>query len=86
MNDSEVSFEKALSELEAIADALERDDLDLDEALTLFERGVGRLRTASRLLDAARGRVEELIEEASGAWELQPVSFEGEDESEPSDE
>lgn len=60
-------FEEALGELEEIVRALDGDDLELDEALALFERGVGRLRVASRLLDDAEGRVEELIEDASGA-------------------
>jgi exodeoxyribonuclease VII small subunit len=83
MTEAELTFEAAMSELESIVDALENEDLDLDEALALFERGVSRLRTASHLLDAARGRVEELIEVAGGSWEIRPVSPEGEDESEP---
>lgn len=67
-------FEAALSELEEILRALEGDELRLDEALELFERGVARLRTANRLLEEARGRVEELVEEAAG--ELRTVPFE----------
>lgn len=60
-------FEETLSELEEIVRALDRREMDLDEALSLFEQGVDRLRTASRRLDEAEARVEELIEEASGA-------------------
>lgn len=67
-------FEEALDELETIVQRLDRDELELDEALELFERGVARLRTASRLLDEARGRVEEVVEEAAG--ELEAVYFE----------
>jgi len=67
MSGSEMTFERALAELEEIADSLERDDLDLDQALALFERGVERLRVAGGLLDAAHGRVEELVEDADGA-------------------
>lgn len=66
-------FETALSELEEIVRALDRDEMQLDEALELFREGVGHLRTANRLLDDAEGQVEELIEEASG--ELETVDF-----------
>ena len=77
-------FEAALAELEQIVGALERDELELDDALRMFEKGVENLRTANRLLEKARGEIEELIEEASG--ELRTIGFEpGSDrqESEP---
>lgn len=76
-------FEAALSELEEILRALEEEELRLDEALELFERGVGHLRTANRLLEEARGRVEELVEEASG--ELRTVPFEPPEEDRGAD-
>lgn len=66
-------FEASLEELERIVERLDRDELELDEALELFERGVRRLRAASRHLNEARGKVEELIEDASG--ELASVDF-----------
>lgn len=70
----EPDFEAALDELEDIVQRLDREELELDEALELFELGVAHLRTASRLLDEARGRVEEVVEEAAG--ELDAVDFE----------
>jgi len=60
------TFEQALSELEGIVRRLDGPDLELDEALALFEKGIRRLREAGRMLDAGRGRVEELIENAAG--------------------
>lgn len=74
MSEPVVDFETALEELESILRALDRDELGLDEALDLFERGVAHLRTANRLLAEARGTVEALIEEASG--DLRTVDFE----------
>ncbi len=59
-------FEAAMAQLERIVSALEGEELDLDQALHLFESGVQHLRTASRLLDDVRGRIEELIETSSG--------------------
>jgi exodeoxyribonuclease VII small subunit len=68
------TFEQMLTDLEAIVDRLGDEDLELDEALSQFEIGVARLRDAGRLLDSVEGRVEELIEAASG--ELQAIGFE----------
>jgi exodeoxyribonuclease VII small subunit len=62
-----MSFEQDVSRLEEIVRELERDDLDLDRALTLFEEGIGKLRTASTALAAADGRVQQLVEAAEGA-------------------
>ncbi|MEJ2483783.1 MAG: exodeoxyribonuclease VII small subunit [Gemmatimonadota bacterium] len=59
-------FEGQLEEIEAIVERLEAGDVELEEALALFERGTARLRQAARLLDRAEGRVDELIESASG--------------------
>ncbi|MBT8479704.1 MAG: exodeoxyribonuclease VII small subunit [Gemmatimonadetes bacterium] len=78
MNDGDPTFESALAELETIADSLERDDLDLDQALSLFERGIERLRMAGRLLDSAHGKVEELIQGATDTVETRPLDAEGE--------
>lgn len=79
--DCAVGFEEALGELESILRALDREELRLDEALSLFERGVARLRAANRLLDDAKGAVEELI--AGATEELRTVELaleEGESE------
>jgi exodeoxyribonuclease VII small subunit len=74
MTAGERDFEELMTELETTVRALEREELALDEALVLFERGVGALREASRLLDAARGRVEEVVE--SSASELETLGLE----------
>ena len=82
MKDGDLTFEEALSELEVIADSLERDDLDLEQALRLFERGVEQLRAAGRLLDSAHGRVEELVRGASDTLEIRSVDIEAEESGE----
>lgn len=68
------TFEVLLTKLESIVDRLGAEDLELEEALSLFESGVAGLRKAGSLLDAAEGRVEELIETASG--DLESIGFE----------
>jgi len=67
-------FEELMIELDRIVRDLDGGDVELDQALALFETGVSRLREAGQLLDHARGRVEELIESAAG--ELSVIGFE----------
>jgi len=59
-------LEAALSRLDEIVASLEREDLELESALKLFEEGVGQLRAIQNLLQSAELRIEKLIEEASG--------------------
>jgi exodeoxyribonuclease VII small subunit len=56
----ELSFEEAFGELEAAVQRLEDGDLTLDEAVALYERGMGLARRCSDTLDAAELRVQEL--------------------------
>jgi exodeoxyribonuclease VII small subunit len=65
-----VSFEESVRELEAIVGRLEGDELPLDEALRLFERGVEQLRAASAELARAEAQVKLLAEQADGTFAL----------------
>ena len=55
-----MSLEERLARIEEIARALDSDSLRLDEALALFEEGVGHVRRAKDSLAAAELKVEEL--------------------------
>jgi exodeoxyribonuclease VII small subunit len=57
---SEPRFEDAQRELEQIVERLERGDADLDEAITLWERGEELYKVCVARLDAAHGKIEEL--------------------------
>jgi exodeoxyribonuclease VII small subunit len=65
-----MSYESDLLRLESIIAELERDDLDLDRALALFEEGVGRLRSAASALTEVEGKVRLLVENAAGDLSL----------------
>jgi exodeoxyribonuclease VII small subunit len=56
------AFSEQLERLEAIVRKLESEDLDLDEALKLFEEGVERLRLAREQLAQAELRVKKVLE------------------------
>jgi exodeoxyribonuclease VII small subunit len=55
-----------LARLEEIVRKLEAEDLELDDALRLFEEGVSRLRAARERLAAAELKVQAVLEEAGG--------------------
>ncbi len=67
------SLSQDLARLEEIVRRLESDDGDLDQALKLFEEGVGRLRQAREKLAAAETQVQKVLEEADGTLRMQPL-------------
>lgn len=60
------SFKDELARLEAIVRQLEADELDLDNALELFEEGVRRLKVARELLLESDLKVKRVLEAADG--------------------
>ena len=65
--DGPEGLEQRLERLEAIVERLERDDLELEEALALFEEGIGHVREASGILERTQLRVEKLVVEMDGS-------------------
>ena len=59
--EDELSFEASTERLTAIVQQLEEGELPLEQALELFEEGIGVARSAQARLDAAEKRVEELL-------------------------
>jgi exodeoxyribonuclease VII small subunit len=66
-------FSQDLERLEQIVRRLEAEELDLDEALRLFEEGVQRLRAARERLGAAELRVRQVIADQAGKLRLEDV-------------
>ncbi|MFQ5426159.1 MAG: exodeoxyribonuclease VII small subunit [Gaiellales bacterium] len=58
---TEPTFDQARAELESIVTRLESGAVGLDEALELWARGEELYRLCTGKLDAAQGRVEELL-------------------------
>jgi exodeoxyribonuclease VII small subunit len=65
-----MKFEERLSDLEGIIEKLEGEDLPLEDALALFERGVGLVRELTRQLDDVERRLEVLVRTDEGELEL----------------
>ena len=64
---SDLAFEGALDELEALVARLEAGDLALEDALATFERGVALSRRCAELLGAVEQRIDELVRASGGA-------------------
>ena len=57
MPKKEVSFEDALIELQSVVDRLEAGKVPLEEALSLYERGMELVKLCNNRLDTAEQRV-----------------------------
>lgn len=77
MSESPQTLEARIAAVEAIVARLESDRLELEEALRLFEAGVGQLREVERVIRTAELRVERLIAEADGSVVAEPVDGAG---------
>jgi exodeoxyribonuclease VII small subunit len=66
-------FEDCLQRLEQILAELEKGDIPLERALTLFEEGVKLSQSCRQELDAAEGKIEILLKQNG---KLQPEPFE----------
>lgn len=66
-------FAHDLERLEQIVRRLEVEELDLDDALRLFEEGVERLRAARERLSAAELRVRQVLGTQAGKLQLGDV-------------
>jgi exodeoxyribonuclease VII small subunit len=73
-----LSFEKALADLEAIVEKLEKGGLSLNESLALFERGVKLAKFLRDELGKAEKKVEILLKDEQGEIRSEPFDLEAE--------
>jgi exodeoxyribonuclease VII small subunit len=69
-------LEARIARIESIVERLDGDDLELQEALDLFEEGVTHVREAYSLIEQSRLRVEKLVVDMDGAVSLEPHAAE----------
>ena len=74
-------FERSLARLEEVVRKLESPQLSLDDAMKLFEEGVGLSRECQKQLEEAEARVEILLKKADGKLAAEPFEPEGENKS-----
>jgi len=76
---AEIKFEEALKKLEKIVDDLEKGDMSLDEALKKYQEGIELSRICSQRLDNAKKKIDVLVKNKKGEFELKPIEKESEE-------
>ncbi len=73
---NEMTFRHMMERLEAITARLEKEDLELEEGLRLFEEGVGLIREARQRLGSAGAKVEKLMGSLDEELKVEEVQLE----------
>jgi len=60
----EISFEKAMADLEEIVSNLEKGHLPLDDAMSSFEKGIDLVSRCQEQLDNAEMRIEKIMKKS----------------------
>ncbi len=66
MKNKNRTFEESMDRLEEIVGKLERNELPLDETISLFEEGLELVKTCDDKLKAFEQKVEEITKEKGG--------------------
>lgn len=70
----QMTFEKAMQELEQIVAKLERGDVELEESITIYERGEALRNHCDVLLKQAEAKVEKItLDKAGNPQGTQPL-------------
>ena len=67
-----LSFEQALRELESIVSRLEGGQVDLEESISIYERGSQLRAHCDAILNAAQVRVEKIVVASDGSVSAAP--------------
>lgn len=70
-----MSFEAALKELEEIVGRLEQGEVDLEDSISLYERGQALKAHCEKKLKAAESRLEKIVTGAKGAERVEPLDL-----------
>ena len=71
----DMSFEEALAELETIVRQLEQGDVELEQSITIYERGAELKKHCEGRLKSAELKVEQIVQGSDGAPKTEPASF-----------
>ncbi len=79
----EGGFEQSLKRLEEIVDKLEDEELELEEAIALFEEGVKLAEACGQRLDVAEKKVTLLLKDRQGGLAQAPFQADPHGEEQP---
>ena len=72
---SELSFEAALRELESIVVRLERGEVELEQSISLYERGAALKRHCQSRLKEAQLKVDKIVLDEAGEPTVTPAEL-----------
>jgi exodeoxyribonuclease VII small subunit len=78
IKDAALPFEKALERLEQVVEAMERDDLPLEQLVAKYEEGMKLARACQARLAEAELKIQQLEKTAAGDLQLKPARIETE--------
>ncbi len=70
-----LSFEKALAELEEIVQKLESGAAELEESIAFYERGAALKAHCEAKLKSAQERIEKIVVDGAGKVKTEPAKF-----------
>ncbi|OGC91650.1 MAG: exodeoxyribonuclease VII small subunit [candidate division Zixibacteria bacterium RBG_16_48_11] len=76
-----LTFEKAVSRLEEIAEKLESGELPLEESLKIFKEGIELSRWCSQVLNQTESDIKKLVKLEGKKFKLEALDLEAEDEA-----
>ena len=72
---AKLPFEKALAELEEIVQKLETGAVELEESISLYERGAALKAHCEAKLKSAQEKIEKIVVDGSGKAKTEAASF-----------
>lgn len=72
-DDTEMSFEDAFVRLESLVQAMEAEQVPLDELIRNYEEGTRLYQICEKQLDEAQGRIEAIRKKKDGSIKLEPL-------------
>ena len=76
MKNNDLTYEKALKELEEILEDLENDNLSLNESLEKFKRGIALYNHCNEILNHAEGEIKILLKDEEGSFQEEDFDME----------
>ncbi len=61
-----MTFKQSMNRIDEILEKLEKNDVELEEAITLFEEGLKRVNECDKQLSAFKNKMSQLIESYEG--------------------
>ena len=70
--DKKIDFESSLKELESIVEKLEDEDINLEDSVKSFEKGISLVKECQKQLHNAELKIKKLLDDGSSSEIIKP--------------